>query len=446
MSEQSRRHLLPLVWLAGVAVAASVGCDGDDVPATFVGESQHFRLFVATDLAGVDANDTLTALETNWSDTATMLQTPDGQINYYLLATVSEVQQDCNESDIDGCEGRQSVYTMKPVDQHELNHAYMELRTHNHRPAGLIIEGLAEAVGCGEGGNVAPKFTNVPDWRTVVAYSSYEQVYDPGRELVRYLILTQGAASFIDYYAQAPATTDPDTFASNFAAYWNTDLDSVWSAMQTDQPVWGPQYVLPICPCSLPAWTASATPTAIDQSATDPYWTSPALGGDTAVWAGYLGSFSLNDCQRRSLPESAFDLLFAQVTGSTYSPVDKDLLARGSFLSPTCAEAQPYPLPTALLSQIGSASEISLMVSRPPGTDLSVYLSFQPDGPVAINQLSGDGSVEVCPACGSTSGCQMLPRNPSSITLSGQFYLQWQSPGNGSSWPYTSVELLVTPN
>jgi hypothetical protein len=445
MLGQSRRHLLPLVCLTGVAVGAPVGCGDGGVPATLAGASQHFRLFVANDRTGVNVSDTLTALETNWSDTGTMLQMPDGQITYYLLATDAEVQRDCNLPEAAGCELNETVYTTQPVDQHELNHAYMVLATH-HYPAGLLVEGLAEAVGCGYGGNPPPRFTNVPDWRTVVAYSNYGDVYDPGREFVRYLILTYGASSFVDYYAQAPATQDPGTFASNFAAYWGTDLDSVWSAMQTDQPVWGPPQVLPICPCSLPAWSASATPTTLGPSPANPYWTWPALDGDTAVWAGYVDAVSLSDCQRRTLDLSGFNLLFGQVTGSIYSLVDSAMLARGSFLSPTCAAAQPYPLPTALLSKIGPTSDIAIVVSRTPGTDLSVYLSFQTDGPVAINQKLGEGSVEACPTCDSTSGCQMLPRNPNSITLSGQFYLQWQSPGSGSSLPYTSVELDVTPN
>ena len=60
---------------------------GGNPPAVFVGESLHFRLYVDPALMPLPAafagDNALDALETEWSDVATMLQMPDGKITYY---------------------------------------------------------------------------------------------------------------------------------------------------------------------------------------------------------------------------------------------------------------------------------------------------------------------------------------------------------------------------
>ena len=61
----------------------AAGCGGRP-PAVYVGESQHFRLYVDPELLPLPAafagDNALAALETQWSDVATMLKMPDRKI------------------------------------------------------------------------------------------------------------------------------------------------------------------------------------------------------------------------------------------------------------------------------------------------------------------------------------------------------------------------------
>ena len=74
------------VRLPCVLALAAIGCGGNP-PAVFVGESAHFRLYVDPALIPLPAafagENALDALETEWSDVATMLHMPDGKISYY---------------------------------------------------------------------------------------------------------------------------------------------------------------------------------------------------------------------------------------------------------------------------------------------------------------------------------------------------------------------------
>ena len=75
-------------WLVVVLWVTVSSCGPDVPPSTLRGTSEHFRLFVDDSLvppAGFSFDDALVALETNWSDTRTILAMPDGQIDYYWL-------------------------------------------------------------------------------------------------------------------------------------------------------------------------------------------------------------------------------------------------------------------------------------------------------------------------------------------------------------------------
>ncbi len=145
------------------------------------------------------------------------------------------------------------MYATERIDQHELNHGYMALRS-AHQPAPVLVEGIAEAIGCDDGSAAPAPFRLTVDWPAVIATTRRQDVYGPGRQLVRYLILHRGIEPFLRYYEQAPDTRNPQVFAANFAAFWSTDLDTVWADMQRDQPAWGPSRgaaPLPLFPRSL---------------------------------------------------------------------------------------------------------------------------------------------------------------------------------------------------
>jgi hypothetical protein len=374
-------------------------------------------------------DEVLAGLETAWMDVSTVLQMPEGQIDYYLVAR-SQLAATCRVPEADGCELDRAVYTTLAADQHELNHAFMELRT-SHDPPRLLVEGIADAIGCQDRGTTR-RFDDVPDWRAIIDGTS-DDVYGPGREFCRYLILTFGADRFLEYFEQAPDTRSPALFASNFASYWGTDIDTVWAAMQVAQPEWGPSEVNPICPCSLAAWTATAEPTTIANEPAHPYWTWPELADDTAVWAGYAGSVGIRDCAQQDLSLfSASAVTFARLDGALFTRVSQGTVARGRYVSETCSDAEVYTLPTDIIG-LNSSSPMAIAVSTTPGTPVSVYLALDAPVPMSVTSYAGMGTVAVCPTC-DPSGCQPLPSQPATMPVTGRFYLRWDAPA--SAWPY----------
>jgi len=439
----------PAFGLVVAALAAAAACGGGGVSAELAGTSRHFRLFVGSTLAGtLVPQDELARLETNWADTETLLRMPDGQIDYVLLPP-EQIAAACEIPEAAGCEIHRTVYTSAPVDQHELNHAYLELRT-AHRPHPLLVEGIAEAIGCGEGAAPPPSFDQVPDWPGLIADASYGEVYGPGRQLARYLILAHGAERFLSYYQQAPAANDPAAFSSNFTRFWALDLDTVWSAMQTAQPPWGPDEVLPICPCSRPSWSASDVPASLAETPSNPYWTWPSLHGETAAFAGYQGSFAIHDCARRDLREfTSTTVMFARLDGPLYaSEGSAATVASDTYVADTCDEAAAYALPPEAVLANSSGSPISMAVDSPAETALSVYLALTAAVPMALGKYDGYGALVVCPDCETPdAACQPVPAYPASVQVTGRFYVHWTGGLDPApaGWPYTFVSVWVSP-
>ena len=100
-----------LASLPLLALAAGCGTPAaPELPGTLVGESAHFRLFVAPDFgasavpAYQQGSAGLDALEADWADKQTMLKMPEGQrkIDYHLL-TPEQITAACQE-DVGSCE------------------------------------------------------------------------------------------------------------------------------------------------------------------------------------------------------------------------------------------------------------------------------------------------------------------------------------------------------
>jgi hypothetical protein len=401
---------------------ASTGSCGSKVRAHEAGQSTHFRLFIGDDLEEPrPTGDLLSSLETNWADTKTILEMPEGKpkINYYLLTT-DQVNDVCGNPDAEGCEVEGTVYASLDIDQHELNHAYTWL-TAGRLPAPLLVEGVAEAVGCGFPASTNEVFD--PDWRKFIDYHSYGSVYDPGREFVRYLVLTFGGAEFVRYYGQAPETKAPETFADNFAAFWGIDLDSVWAEVGRTLPQWG---AYPICPCSLPPWTATGDPTPIEETSNNPYWTWPNVGDDTTAWSGGFGSVFIADCHREVFNSPASHVTFARLDGPYYAYASHATVARGSFLADTCEAARPYGLDANLIAIEG---QMRIVIATPqPTATHPVYLSLSAPGPGMIVPVTGFGDLSICTSCDFTApDCQ--PAAPSvPISVPEVFYVRWDLP------------------
>jgi hypothetical protein len=434
--------------LLGATLVALSACGESGAHA--LGESAHFRLFLGDGLdletvAGGTVDDVLAGLETNWADTSTLLHMPEGRIDYYLISADAVTDRCGGSGEIAACEDDLTVWTTRVAEQHELNHAYMELRS-RRRPAPMVLEGFANAIGCGETGTTQQGFNAMNDWRDLVDYSSYGDVYAPGRELMRHLILIEGVDRVVDYYLQAPDTRDSATFGANFLSYWGRDLDAVWAAMQVAQPLWGPTNVLPVCPCSLPPWSSATAPGAVEvvtRGPTNPYWTWPALDGDTALWAGNAGAVVIRDCPEQNLqPPSPAVLTFARLDGPLYAQVSGATVSRDHFLSDRCADAEVYNLPASLLPATGSVT-VTLAVSRSPGAGTPVYLALQAPSPLRLASLYGAGTFSQCSSCDlAAPDCHPLPRSSGAEPVSGLLRLRWDLPAGDA--PYAVADLQIS--
>jgi hypothetical protein len=364
-----------------------VGCGGGLPSGSFAGTSAHFRLWIDDSIAhsSTDASEGLAALETNWSDTQSVLAMPDGRIDYYWLAA-GHVVSACH-AEAGGCEGDQTIYTYERVSQHELNHAYAFLRGRRVHEL-LIEEGLAQAVGCAGGGG--PNLPISAPWRDLVPGDYSSDLYDQGLIFVRYLISTYGIERFLAYYDQAPSRgTGADDFAANFQAFWSVALDDVWTAMH-DQPPADVNSARPLCPCALPALPTDGVPLA-GPWYEHPYWTVGDLGGDSlSISAPFTPAVA--DCSLRRTDLHFYSELIARFDGGRFlagSSIGLDA-SRGKYISDTCGEAVERALPIDFTDRLGVA------VARPTTDAITVYLRLRATEP---HHVTTTETISVCASC-----------------------------------------------
>jgi len=255
-------------------------------------------------------------------------------------------------------------------------------------------------------------------------YATYGDVYGPGRAFLRYLILTFGGSEVVKYYAQAPNTKNATEFGNNFAAFWGTDLDGVWAAVKGATPAWGAD---PICPCSLAPWTASGDPVSIVETSRNPYWTWPALGNDSAVWSGYLGSAVIADCRHEVIDWLVSNVMFARLDGPYYASVSRGSVARGPFVADSCETARPYALDPDLITS-SDGLHITAAVRRPVDADTSVFLSLSAPSSGVIVPQSGSGTISICASCDfATPDCQPVSSS-AAISVPQTFHVRWNVP------------------
>jgi hypothetical protein len=384
-----------------VAVAAACACS-PPLPGVFVGESEHFRLYVSAAAEvppGFEGDKALTALEVNWADTATLLPLTTGKIEYRWVA-VGELASACT-ADVGGCEfeGPIAVSYQLP-DQHELNHAYMELMTKTHaNPVTLVTEGYAEAIGCGQGSGA--RLTDATSWQELVALPEPAPEFVSegpieGATLVRYLIRSWGGDRFVAYYAQATKVRDPALFADNFQRFWGISLDAAWSAMKTADLGVSP-YDNAICPCSLASLPLDQ-PLPNDPTTT-PYWTIPEGTGKTLALEG-APSYVVHDfdCLGQRFDGgggagASLVRLGAGVRGYVLAPLTTAMT--GNFVSDTCPDAEPFSVPGGALSSLG----LDVQVDRSTAASDVVYLQLQaPPGATTLSVPSGM-TVSTCGTC-----------------------------------------------
>jgi hypothetical protein len=450
-------------WVGLPLLALAAGCFDSTpayppLPGTLVGESAHFRLFVASDFdfrlvpAYLQGSAGLDALETDWADKQTMLKMPEGQrkIDYHLL-THEQITAGCTQ-DASGCELNETlqIATDTLPDQHELMHAYMTLVAPGANPVPFIVEGAAQAIGC-EGLQVGVTLTDAaPPWEEAIMSNKY--AYDHGGLFTRYLIRTQGVDAFVRYYQQAPGRRDPALFAANFSAFWHVSIDDAWVAMHTVD-TGAATTDSEICPCSLPALPTDGQPIDGDL-ARHPYWLLPDTGNESlALVAPSGGGFFISDCAGlapffesgvSTLPTtdpsvpSLTDAAIAFVhfpsdgrrrflTTVTSAPITSASV--GPYITDNCDTPVPYQLPQDFVSGSG---ELSIIVDQTSVGSVSKYVQVQvPDTGVA-NLGPAVNACDSCAfgqgACVSTSEAGSLPYLK---VAAGPLHLEWRLPPIG---------------
>jgi hypothetical protein len=395
-------------------ICMNLAC-GDITPAALVGESAHFRLHqdLSVDLeAGVSAADILAGLEVNWSGTQVLLAMPDGKVDYYVMAE-NHIHAACESDSSAACTDRTTIYSTSYVNQHELNHAYSYIRF-GYLPLPLLREGLAEAIGCYMLSDVIFVDQSVP-WRQVVVEGPTSDVYAQGLQLARYLISIGGIEKFLRYYGQSPTSQDADVFAANFAAFWGTGLDEVWSAMhvvvdRTNRLPW----VNPLCPCSLPALPTDGQPSAAD-ILRHPYFTLPDLGSDSLALKAASSTITLTDCEQVTTLIGGFDNMLIRVGGGYYVTVTGGSATTGAYVSDTCDTAAVYEVPTnrPLLG----------IAARGFGADPNtVFVQLRVSSP---GHVQSSEQLTVCSSCADFDGPSCLPQPSNTlIPVQDTFYVR----------------------
>jgi hypothetical protein len=380
---------------AVLLLLALVGCHGTP-PGSLVGESQHFRLYVdpdATVPAGFEGMNALAALETEWADVHTMLQMPEGKITYYWLSQ-EHAGAACGtlEGGAQACFWPQGLEVDAPTlpQPHELTHAYMYLRTQGF-PLPLLAEGIAEAIECG--GELSFPSGQVSWEEAVVADPPSPVPYGDGGAFVRHLIRTHGVASFLRYYAQAPAERDPAVFADNFQSFWGITMDAAWtSSHQVFERA-------KICPCSLPP--LDATGAVANDPARAPYWTLPGTAGQTLALSGVPETVVM-DCagiQEQLLNEHVLVQLDGSESRYVVAPVTNATL--GNYIADTCADAAPF---SGTLADVQFGG-VTIAIPPPPSGSATVYLNLASSFEGTLQQ----GLTQTCATCAFDQGsCQPL--------------------------------------
>ena len=419
----SGRRCACLAWLALVA-----GCGlpaSPDLTGTLVGESAHFRLFVDPDFdasrlpADLQGAGSLDWLESDWTDKQTMLKMPEGarKIDYHLMTSAHTVAA-CGGG-ADSCELRATLQIASdaPVFQHELMHAYMQLAAPGADPISFITEGTAQAIGCYSlPWKVDPR-EDASSWQEAVTSGLYD--YGEGGVFVRYLIRTQGIDAFVRYYQQAPQRRDPALFATNFSAFWNMTIDDAWAAMHAARRATGTD--APICPCSWPTPPTDGQP--LDSNPiTHPYWPLPDTGGASlALTAPSAEFFDFADCDGVA---PYFESNFAELQTTNFAPSLTDVAvaivqlpsdgrrrytttpistaALGAYITDSCGEGVPYPLPADFVTGWGA---LSVMVDQASIGGVTKYAQVQlPSSGVVAADVGLNTDVDVCDSCAFDQG------------------------------------------
>lgn len=408
------------IRLACVGALAAPACGGNP-PAVFVGESTHFRLFVDPALmplpAPIAGDNALAALETQWSDVATMLDMPDGKITYYWY-TPEHIGIACDDTTEGGCTKEAEMEIDAPLlpDAHELNHAYTYQRS-PRRPIPFLAEGMAEAIGCGYEAPISAPF-GADDWREAVVEVRSDKVYGLGGLFVRQLIRRYGIKDVLRYYEQSPERRDPALFAANFENFWGVRMDDVWTDFTTVLP--GVPFVdQKICPCSLPPIMPGDA--IVNDPARAPYWTLPDVGdGSLAFTAPRYQSVSVRRCAGDTSPLTGKAVL-ARLDASAGWYVMGSLadVQAGPFVADNCADAAHYPLSPDVL--VGNPY---VSVTIPATHASTVYVAIDVPFPMDSKVT---GASAFCASCDfDGDSCAPVTGEATTTPVTGNFYARLQ--------------------
>jgi hypothetical protein len=213
-----------------IVLLSVLSCQADkdyDLPDDVVWTSPHFAYHSRTGDQSV-CEDIAEKLEQHFSSIQTTIgfDWPAGRtIHYYKFPTRDDfvANSPCPAGSA-ACTESNHVYSYRVFEQHELVHAYLWPLG---LPPPLITEGAAVALSCSQTISSTPSLSLQDALRVPDALSD-QRVYDTGGRLVRFLLATYGAESFLRFYSHLGAGSTFDTLDHLMRATFGAGAEEIW--------------------------------------------------------------------------------------------------------------------------------------------------------------------------------------------------------------------------
>ena len=290
-----RLGVVPLV--VGATAAALGGCDdGIDLPTQRVFASEHFAYF-----ARADDPKPCPALADVFEQHFRAVQAylglvpwpADRVIPYYKFVDGGDATRSSGCPVRSACAGH-DVRSYETFHEHELIHAY--LFSFGEPPA-LFQEGIAVVLACDSAFADAMPMP----WADAVRSNDalHETgIYVTGAILVKYLLMTQGAAPFMQLYGELPHGAAPDVVDAAIQRIYGSSADELWQLALA-----APRGCIPVGRCARDEIPVDGTPSAVGDVCGLDFdrrtFTIPAAGNVTVGTSANL-SFSLGSCDQTS--------------------------------------------------------------------------------------------------------------------------------------------------
>ncbi len=179
------------------------------------------------------------------------------QVNYYKYRNAEDKTDNsaCSVFNSSCFYANVGIQTAKPVELHELIHAYLEPIGRSHV---ALEEGVANALSCGYDVRGRPEPAEqsavfAQDGWAAASISAYQALYHSSAWFVGWLLNEHGPEPFMAWYVSASGADGPVELADSFAQHYPGTLDEAWKdAFASDTPN---AACVRVTECAAPEWS-----------------------------------------------------------------------------------------------------------------------------------------------------------------------------------------------